>query len=209
MIEVSSFAPTGFDGVIVRVEVDIRRGIPGLDIVGLPDAAIRESRERIRVAVRNSGFQFPRDRVLVNLAPGDVGKAGSHFDLPIAVAVLGAANGVSGLVEGISLHETLIVGELDLAGAVHGVRGVLPAVALGLERGFTRFLVPVENAPEAAALGRGVVVPVGSIQKAISVLCSQNSNLSPSGNEREAKPDRFDPAERRSRFWRHERCPTD
>ena len=77
MIELSSFAPTGFDGVIVRVEVDIRRGIPGLDIVGLPDAAIRESRERIRVAVRNSGFQFPRDRVLVNLAPGDVRKAGS------------------------------------------------------------------------------------------------------------------------------------
>ena len=165
-----SFSPQGYDGVLVRVEVDIRRGIPGIDIVGLPDAAIRESRERIRVSVRNAGFRFPQDRVLVNLAPGDVKKAGSHFDLPIAISILAAANAIPGFSEAVNSRKVLIVGELDLAGEVHGVRGVLAAVARGLECDLTHFLVPEENYREASALNKGIIMPVSSIRRAVSIL---------------------------------------
>ena len=172
MFTLHSFSPQGYDGVLVRVEVDIRRGIPGIDIVGLPDKAIRESRERIRVAVRNAGYRFPQDRVLVNLAPGDVKKAGSHFDLPIAVSILAAANAIPGFSDVIGRRNFMIIGELDLAGEVHGVRGVLPAVARGLECGLTDFLVPEANYREACALDRGNVVPVTSIGRAVSSLVS-------------------------------------
>ena len=87
-------APFGVDGDLVAVEVDLRRGIPGVDIVGLPDDAVRESRERVRVAIRNSGFQFPRDRVLVNLSPAGVRKVGAAYDLPLALAILVASGQV-------------------------------------------------------------------------------------------------------------------
>ena len=179
MFTLHSFSPQGYDGVLVRVEVDIRRGIPGIDIVGLPDAAIRESRERIRVAVRNAGFRFPQDRVLINLAPGDVKKAGSHFDLPIAMSILAAANAIRGFSDAFDSRKIMIVGELDLAGAVHGVRGVLAAVARGLECGLTHFIVPEANYREACALNRGIILPVTSIGRAVSSIISSQGELPP------------------------------
>ncbi|MCK5654650.1 MAG: hypothetical protein KAH98_05875 [Dehalococcoidia bacterium] len=91
---VSSHAPVGIEGEVITVEVDLRRGIPGIDLVGLPDNAVRESRERVRVAIRNSGFKFPPERILVNLAPAGIRKFGASFDLPIALAVLGASGQV-------------------------------------------------------------------------------------------------------------------
>lgn len=165
---VTSFAPAGFDGYLVQVEVDLRRGIPGVDIVGLPDSAVREARDRIRVGIRNSGFEFPRERVLVNLAPGDVPKRGSHYDLPIAVGVLAAAGYVT-----VPFHDpVLIVGEMELSGGIRPVRGVLSAVAAGARAAVKHFVVPNENVREAAALKCGVVRGASSLREAVTSLKS-------------------------------------
>jgi magnesium chelatase family protein len=159
---VSSHAPIGFDGELVSVEVDIRRGLPGVDLVGLPDNAVRESRERVRVAIRNSGLQFPVDRILVSLAPAAVRKEGASFDLPIALGILAA----SGQVGPVPAGRLMVVGELTLAGAVRPVRGTLSAVAAGLMAGIGDFLVPAENVGEARALGMGRIHGITSLGEA-------------------------------------------
>ena len=133
---VSSHAPLGIDGHIVSVEVDVRRGMPGIDVVGLPDSAVRESRERVRVAIRNSGFKFPVDRILVNLAPAGFRKIGASFDLPIAIGILIASGQIP------CVKDLLMIGELNLSGGVNPVKGVLSAVGAGLKSGIRRFFVP-------------------------------------------------------------------
>lgn len=166
-MDVFCYAPAGFDGHIVHVEVDIRRGIPGLEIVGLPDNAVRESRERVRVATTNSGYKFPRDRILVNLAPADVRKEGSSFDLPIAIAILAAAGNIAGQ----RANRILAVGELQLSGEVRGVRGVLAAVSAGLDHEIDDFVVPEVNVAEAEALGAGHIIGVGTLRQCVETLC--------------------------------------
>jgi magnesium chelatase family protein len=157
--------PAGFEGKLVNVEVDIRRGIPGVDVVGLAAGAVKEAKERVRAAVRNSGFEFPLDRVLVNLAPADLPKEGSAYDLPIALALLGASGALPD-----PGRPFLALGELRLDGSVRPVRGVLPAVAAGLAAGIERFIVPRENAAEAGALRRGFVFPIGRLDEAATLL---------------------------------------
>ena len=143
---VLSYAPWGADGILIRVEADIRRGIPGIDITGLAEGAVREARERVRASFRNSGYEFPADRILINLAPADVRKAGASLDLPIAISVMAAAGMVP-------IPESLMVlGELELSGRVRAARGVLAAVAAGLKAGVRDFIVPWENSKEAAIL---------------------------------------------------------
>jgi len=159
---VSSHAPVGFDGELVSVEVDIRRGLPGVDLVGLPDNAVRESRERVRVAIRNSALQFPEDHILVSLAPAGLRKEGASFDLPIALGVLAASGQVGPVPEG----NIMVLGELTLSGAVRPVRGALSAVATGLSAGIGDFMVPVENVDEARALGAGRIHGIGSLAEA-------------------------------------------
>jgi magnesium chelatase family protein len=161
-----SYVSHGFDGSVVTVEVDLRRGIPGMEIVGLPDGAVRESRERVRVAIRNSNFQFPRERILVNLAPAGVRKAGAIHDLPIAVAVLLA----SGQLNAAEEAPAMVLGELELSGRVRGVPGVLSAVAAGLDAGARRFLVPLTNRPEAAVLADGRALGVASLDNACRII---------------------------------------
>ncbi len=163
---VTSYAAGGFDGEVVGVEVDIRGGIPGVDIVGLPDGAVKEARERVRVAVRNSGFKFPADRILINLAPAGVRKEGASFDLPIAIALLHAAGQVADGVGG----KVMILGELELSGRVRAVNGVLSAVASGQRERVGRFLVPTENLREASALGGSSVYGIGSLKEAVELL---------------------------------------
>jgi magnesium chelatase family protein len=141
-----AYAPYGAGGVIIRVEADIRRGIPGIDISGLAEGAVREAKERVRAAFRNSGFTFPLDRILINLAPAGLRKDGAALDLPIALAVMAAA----GLVP--EPPNILVMGELELSGNIRPVRGVLAAIAGGLEEGITEFIVPAENKGEAAIL---------------------------------------------------------
>ena len=145
-MSVMAYLPFGAGGIIIRVETDIRRGIPGVDISGLAEGAVREARERVRAAFRNSGFKFPQDRVLINLAPAGLKKDGASLDLPIALSVMEAA-------ELVPIPENLLVmGELELSGRIRPVRGVIAAIAEGLASGITEFIVPAENAGEAAIL---------------------------------------------------------
>jgi len=149
----------GLEGVVVEVEVDTSRGLPKTTIVGLPDAAVQESRERVEAAIKNSGLEFPRKRVTVNLAPASVRKAGPVYDLPIALGVLIA----SAQLPLQALDDTLIIGELSLDGGVRHVRGVLPMAALAREEGFKQVMVPQVDAQEAALIPGLDVIPVESL----------------------------------------------
>jgi len=161
-----SYLPFGAGGIIVRVETDIRRGIPGVDISGLAEGAVREARDRVRAAFRNSGFSFPLDRILINLAPAGMKKDGAALDLPIALSVMAAAEiaPISG--------DLLVMGELELSGKIRPVRGVLAAIAAGLAEGITEFIVPAENAGEAAILkDKGArLTAVENLQSAVHAL---------------------------------------
>ena len=146
LAKVTSFALIGLDGVPVEVEADINRGMTAYELVGLPDAAVKESRERINSAIRNSRLHFPVNRVTVNLAPADIKKEGSHYDLPIAMAILKASEQLNGA----STDGYVMLGELALDGSIRSVSGVLPVLISAKKRGFTRFIIPFANANEAA-----------------------------------------------------------
>ncbi|MDR0597914.1 MAG: YifB family Mg chelatase-like AAA ATPase [Treponema sp.] len=166
---IHTYAPYGADGIIIRVEADIRRGIPGIDITGLAQEAVREARERVRAAFRNSGFAFPQDRVLINLAPAGLRKDGASLDLPIALAVMAAA-GILPLCDGSGEGEILVMGELELSGRIRPVRGVLAATAAGLKAGIREFIVPAGNAGEAAILESGRFAAAGTLAQAAHIL---------------------------------------
>src|SRR5881227_4153761 len=123
----------GIEACTVDVEVDVSFGLPGFTMVGLPDPSVRESRDRVRSAIRNSGFEFPPHRITVNLAPADVRKAGASFDLPIALGILAA----SGYVERRHITDLVLLGELSLDGSIHPTRGVLPIAAAAKREGLT------------------------------------------------------------------------
>ncbi|MCG8453445.1 MAG: YifB family Mg chelatase-like AAA ATPase [Spirochaetales bacterium] len=151
-MEIYAYAASGFQGALISVEVDIRRGIPAFDIVGLPDGAVRESRERVRVALRRCGYTLPAQHILVNLAPGSLRKEGTGYDLAIALGLLVASGQLEQNEETGAL---LCIGELLLDGRVLPVPGVLPAAAAALELGVEKFLVPQGNLEEAQSLPRG------------------------------------------------------
>lgn len=144
--KVLSGAVSGINGYIVNVEVDISRGLPCFEIVGLPGSAVKESRERVRTAVKNSGCEFPPNRITVNLAPADTKKEGPAFDLPIAVGVLSSLNRI----DPEKFNDCLILGELSLDGGIRPVSGVLPIVYGALKEGIKKCVVPPDNADEAA-----------------------------------------------------------
>lgn len=147
LAKVFSCAVVGLDGVLVEVEVDTGFGQPGIIIVGLPDKAVEESRERVRSAIRNSGGRVPSEKITINLAPADLKKAGPTYDLPIAVGILAAKNQVPS-----ELGDALIVGELSLDGIVRHTPGVLAMAALAAQKGLKRVFVPADDAPEAALI---------------------------------------------------------
>jgi magnesium chelatase family protein len=156
----------GIEAALVRVEVDVSHGLPNFTTVGLPDPAIRESRDRIRAALRNSGFAFPQDRITVNLAPADLRKEGVSFDLPIALGLLAAA----GALKPDRLDGLLVAGELALDGAIHPVRGVLPMALAAARAKLRGCLLAPGNAAEAAAVEGLPVYPVGSLSEAAAFL---------------------------------------
>jgi len=164
--EIRSGAVLGIDGFGVTVEIDLATGLPSFTIVGLPTAAVRESRERVTSAIKNNGFKFPQKRITVNLAPADVRKEGAAFDLPIALGIL-AASGQTACAIPASM---IILGELALDGKLKSVKGALPIAIFARDGGYRRILVPVENAQEAAVV-RGIeVVPCGDVREAMRVL---------------------------------------
>ena len=146
-MQIFCFSPVGFEGSLVSVEVDLRRGIPAVDIVGLADGAVKESRERMRSAIRNCGYEFPPERVLISLSPADVRKEGAGFDLAIALAVLKEKDEDDCNTE--KPESVLVMGELELNGRVRPVRGINAAVNTAFEKGITHCIVPSGNGAEA------------------------------------------------------------
>jgi magnesium chelatase family protein len=156
----------GVDACPVHVEVDVGFGFPSFTMVGLPDTSVRESRDRVRSAIRNSGFEFPPHRVTVNLAPADVRKAGASFDLPIALGILAA----TGVVERRSIADLVLLGELSLDGSIHSTRGVLPIAAAARRDGLHGILLPAGNVSEAAIVSGLEIVGVSSLCDAVRAL---------------------------------------
>jgi len=154
-------AVIGLQGVVVEVEVDTSQNLPKMVIVGLPDIAVQESRERVQSAIKNSGLMYPRKRVTVNLAPASVRKEGPSYDLPIALGVLVA----TGQIPPESLEDSLVMGELSLDGSVRHVRCILPMSALARDEGFKKVLVPEADAAEAALIPDLEVIPVTSLHQ--------------------------------------------
>src|SRR5512139_1389773 len=161
LARVFSCAVIGLDGVVVEVEVDTGLGLPGMTIVGLPDAAVQESRERVQAAVKNAGIEFPRKRIIVNLAPASVRKEGPAYDLPIALGVLVM---MGRLPQG-ACDEAMVVGELSLDGSVRHSRGVLPMTVVARQQGFKRIFVPHGDAAEAALIPDLEVIPVATLSE--------------------------------------------
>jgi magnesium chelatase family protein len=156
----------GVDACPVHVEVDVSFGLPSFAVVGLPDTSVRESKDRVRSAIRNSGFEFPPHRITVNLAPADLRKAGAAFDLPIALGILAA----SGVVERRHVADLVLVGELSLDGSIHPTRGVLPIAAAARRDGVSAILLPAGNAREARLVAGLTVVSVASLGDAVQAL---------------------------------------
>ena len=161
-----SAAVFGVDAYPVDIEVDVSFGLPHFTMVGLPDATVRESRDRVRSAIRNSGFDFPRHRITVNLAPADVRKAGSSFDLPIALGLLA----ISGSLSRRSVTDTVVVGELSLDGGINAIRGVLPIAIAARRLGLKRLLLPPQNVAEACVVAGLEVCQARSLPEAVEAL---------------------------------------
>jgi len=161
-----SAAVFGVDAFAVNIEVDVAFGLPHFTMVGLPDATVRESRDRVRSAIRNSGFEFPPHRITVNLAPADVRKAGSSFDLPIALGLLAT----SGPLTRRAIDDTVVVGELSLDGAINGIKGVLPIAVAARRLGMNRLLLPPQNAAEASVVEGLDVCIARSLPEAVQAL---------------------------------------
>lgn len=170
---VHSTALQGLEGCIVRVEVDVSNGLPCFDLVGLGDIAVKESRDRVRTAIKNSGFEFPVKRIIVNLAPGNLKKEGPMYDLAVAISILAATNQIAQEV----CQDFVFIGELSLNGEVRAVTGVLPNVMTAAELGFASVVVPMENAAEAALVKQIKVYPVASLTQLVCFLSGQESIL--------------------------------
>jgi len=186
---IMSFASFGYEGEIIKVEADLRRGLPIIDIVGLPGSAVKEARERMRAAIGNSGLSFPQERILINLSPADQKKEGSGFDLPIALAVLQADCALD--------VPVMVIGELELSGRVRPVRGVLGALISGSAAGIEYFIVPKENEAEAR-IQQGVhIFGVETLREALECLYTieaelrtENNSESNSGDKNSGTPAR-------------------
>ena len=166
-MNIVSFSPFGYEGNIVSVEVDLRRGIPAVDLVGLADNAVKEARERMRSAIINSGFDFPRERVLISLSPADLKKEGAGFDLAIALAVM-----INPINENLVDKTVLVMGELELSGNLRPVRGIHAAVSTAVSLGIKTCIVCSENAPEASGIKGMKVLSCNNLKEAYDSITS-------------------------------------
>lgn len=164
--KIKSCGLLGIDGYMVDVETDIANGMPAFDVVGLPDAAVRESRERVRSAMKNCALSFPQKRITVNLAPANIKKAGPFYDLPICIGLLASSEQISAT----QLSEYLFLGELSLTGELRPVTGALPMVMCALENGIRKIILPAANASEAAVVGNAEIYPARSLHEIIAHL---------------------------------------
>jgi len=166
LAKIKSGAVLGIDAYLVEVEVDLALGLPVFSLVGLPDGAVKESKDRVKSAIKNSGYEYPSRRITINLAPADVKKEGAAFDLPIAVGLLAA----SGLIEHDKLQDFAIVGELSLDGRIKPVRGALPIAIEAREQGLRGVILPKENAEEAAVVKGMDILSVEHLSQVVEFL---------------------------------------
>ncbi|MGD8227722.1 MAG: YifB family Mg chelatase-like AAA ATPase [Desulfobacteraceae bacterium] len=166
LAKVLSSAVIGIEGYVVEVEVDISQGLPSFSTVGLPEGAVRESKDRVKASIKNSGYHFPSDRITVNLAPADIKKEGSAFDLPMALGILAA----TGLVSKESYGQHLVLGELSLDGLIRPIKGALPMAITAKEKGLEGVFLPKENAAEAAVVEGVHIYPVETLSQLIETL---------------------------------------
>jgi magnesium chelatase family protein len=199
-MQIFSFSPFGYEGALVAVEVDLRRGIPAVDVVGLADGAVRESRERMRSAIRNSGFEFPLERVLISLSPADLRKEGAGFDLAIALAVLdskktlhqngGDSQSASGAANPLCIPSdsvpVLVMGELELSGLIRPVRGVHAAAATAAASGITHCIVSAANGDEAREVTGMHVFAAQNLVEAFDALYHTENFTAGTQNEKNA-----------------------
>lgn len=167
---VKSMALHGLDGYLVAIQVDISVGLPYFEIVGLPDASVKEAKERVKTAIKNSGGELFSRRVVVNLAPANTRKEGSAFDLPIAVGILIATENVVNPYLQEFLEETIFIGELSLDGTIEKVKGALPIAIEAKKLGIRRIILPEENAKEAAIIKEMEILPVKNLRQVMDYL---------------------------------------
>lgn len=153
----------GLEGVPVEVETDVNKGVPAYEMVGLPDTAVKESKERVRSAIKNSGMLFPVNKITINFAPADIRKEGASFDLAIAVSLLKASEQLVGG----DVKDVVMLGELALNGDLRPINGLLPILISAKGHGFTKFIIPVENAREARYLGGAEIYPARSLNEVV------------------------------------------
>ncbi len=163
LAKVLSSAVLGIDAYQVEVEVDITSGLPTFTTVGLPEASVKESKERVKSAINNSGYHFPADRITVNLAPADIKKEGTGFDLPIALGILTA----TGIIPQDIVSQYLILGELSLDGRIKPVKGSLPMALAAKAAGYAAIIVPYDNGREASVVREISVLPAKTLSQVI------------------------------------------
>ena len=164
---IKSMALNGLDGYLVEVQTDVTGGLPEFDIVGLPNISIREAKERIRVAIKNTGIDFPSKRILINLAPAGTKKEGTSLDLPMAIGLLIATNQLKVKID---ISKTVFIGELSLNGKINKVNGILPMCIDAQKLGIKQVFVPKENRNEASIVQGIDVIPVDTLEQVTLVL---------------------------------------
>ncbi|MBR3804166.1 MAG: YifB family Mg chelatase-like AAA ATPase [Clostridia bacterium] len=169
--KVKSYALCGLQGFLVDVEVDVINGLPSFDIVGLPDTAVKESKERVRSAIKNSGVKFPNNKITVNLAPADIKKQGAYLDLPIAVGIIKASTSELPC----DVSDFALIGELSLDGSLRAVNGVLPLLISAKEQGYKKFIIPSGNEKESSFIEGVEVYALSSLKQALDLLSNKES----------------------------------
>ena len=163
---IKSMSLQGLEGYLVDVQVDVTAGMPNWGVVGLPDISVKEAKERVRTAIKNSGYEFPSRRIIINLAPADTRKEGSFYDLPIAIGILIDF----GEIKNQSMAETVVIGELSLDGQINHVNGILPMCIEAKKLGIKKVILPKKDAEEAAIVEGLQVIGVENLQQVVAYL---------------------------------------
>ncbi len=167
--KIKSMSLEGLTGYLVEIQTDVSGGLPNFEIVGLPDARVKEAKERVRTAIKNSGIEFPSRKIIVNLAPADIRKEGTFFDLSIAIGILLAIGEIS-KIKIKDFESTIFLGELSLDGNINRVNGVLPMCIEAMELGIKRVILPKENAIEASIIKGLEIIPVNNLKEVIDYI---------------------------------------
>lgn len=171
---IKSMSLHGLEGYLIQVQVDVSAGLPSWETVGLPDVSVKESKERVRTAIKNSGFEFPSRKITINLAPANTKKEGPFFDLPIAVGILMANEEIKNQ----DLQSTVFIGELSLDGSLNKVNGILPMCIEAEKLGIKKIILPKENAKEASIVKNIEVIGANSLKQVVKYLNGEE-NISP------------------------------